>query len=261
MCFLVQGGSPPLHKASDQPPQKLPPGQPRVIERNRPEKRMFLLRKDIQVQLQPEKACGDFARGSDGALSHLWNPAEGPEDVEYALEKRSRENGSASLSWTWVHHDCSQFTSSEGFLRKQKCMIKKNTNKLAKLISLPLLGPYCSGAPWSSKVTLIIKIFSAWCGRYKFYFWIWILLCFRYVCSVCGKEHGYYKALKHCQDRHKGRFMHPCTLCDKKYLDKVRSKKSTNKTKITRWSWLCTCGSTLGKNLMLAQYVLPGWQG
>ena len=43
----------------------------------------------------------------------------------------------------------------------------------------------------------------------------------RYVCSVCGKEHGYYKALKHCQDRHKGRFMHPCTLCDKKYLDKV----------------------------------------
>ena len=98
MCFLVQGGSPPLHKASDQPPQKLPPGQPRVIERNRPEKRMFLLRKDIQVQLQPEKACGDFARGSDGALSHLWNPAEGPEDVEYALEKRSRENGSASLS-------------------------------------------------------------------------------------------------------------------------------------------------------------------
>jgi len=44
----------------------------------------------------------------------------------------------------------------------------------------------------------------------------------RYVCSVCGKEHGYYKALKHCQDRHKGRFMHPCTLCDKKYLDKVK---------------------------------------
>ena len=51
-------------------------------------------------------------------------------------------------------------------------MIKKNMKKLAKLISLPLLGPYCSGAPWSSKVTLIIKklvIFSASCGRSKIF--------------------------------------------------------------------------------------------
>ena len=98
MCFLLQGGSPPLHKASDQPPEKLPPGQPRVIERNRPEKRMFLLRKDIQVQLQPEKARRDFARGSNSALSHLWNPAEGPEDLEYTPEECAREDSPTSLS-------------------------------------------------------------------------------------------------------------------------------------------------------------------
>ena len=98
MCFLVQGGSPPLHKASDQPPQKLPPGQPRVIERNRPEKRMFLLRKDIQVQLQSEKAHRNFARSSNSALSHLWNPPERPEDLEHTPEECAREDSPTSLS-------------------------------------------------------------------------------------------------------------------------------------------------------------------
>ena len=43
----------------------------------------------------------------------------------------------------------------------------------------------------------------------------------RYVCSLCGKEHGYYKALERCQARHRERFHYPCTLCDKKYLDKL----------------------------------------
>ena len=44
---------------------------------------------------------------------------------------------------------------------------------------------------------------------------------FRYVCPECGKEFGYYRALKRCQDRHKGNFSHPCTVCDKKFMDKV----------------------------------------
>ena len=45
--------------------------------------------------------------------------------------------------------------------------------------------------------------------------------CCRYVCQECGKEFGYYRALKRCQDRHKGNFPHPCTVCDKKFMDKV----------------------------------------
>ena len=45
--------------------------------------------------------------------------------------------------------------------------------------------------------------------------------CCRYVCQECGKEFGYYRALRRCQDRHKGNFPHPCTVCDKKFMDKV----------------------------------------
>jgi len=43
----------------------------------------------------------------------------------------------------------------------------------------------------------------------------------RYVCQECGKEFGYYRALKRCQDRHKGNYAHPCTVCDKKFMDKA----------------------------------------
>ena len=112
--LLGQGGSPPLHETPDKPPQELPPGKSCPVGRNWPKEWVLLLWEDLQVQLQPEKAPRDFARGSNSTLSHLWNPAEGPEDLEYTPEECAREDSPTSLSWTGLHYDCSELTSLEG---------------------------------------------------------------------------------------------------------------------------------------------------
>lgn len=42
----------------------------------------------------------------------------------------------------------------------------------------------------------------------------------RYVCSVCGTRFKYRNKWKYCEDKHRGRFLHSCTHCQKQFNDK-----------------------------------------
>jgi len=42
----------------------------------------------------------------------------------------------------------------------------------------------------------------------------------RYICSVCGTRYKYRNKWKYCEDKHKGKFLHECTQCDRKFNDK-----------------------------------------
>jgi uncharacterized Zn-finger protein len=42
----------------------------------------------------------------------------------------------------------------------------------------------------------------------------------RYICSVCGTRYKYRNKWKYCEDKHKGKFLHACLQCDKKFNDK-----------------------------------------
>ena len=42
----------------------------------------------------------------------------------------------------------------------------------------------------------------------------------RYICSVCGTQYKYRNKWKYCEDKHKGKFLHSCLQCDKKFNDK-----------------------------------------
>jgi len=43
-----------------------------------------------------------------------------------------------------------------------------------------------------------------------------------YVCHGCGKNFKYRHQRRMCENKHVGKFIHPCTLCDKKFNDKRR---------------------------------------
>jgi len=42
----------------------------------------------------------------------------------------------------------------------------------------------------------------------------------RYICSVCGTRYKYRNKWKYCEDKHKGKFLHECQQCDRKFNDK-----------------------------------------
>lgn len=42
----------------------------------------------------------------------------------------------------------------------------------------------------------------------------------RYICSVCGTRYKYRNKWKYCEDKHKGKFLHECKQCDRKFNDK-----------------------------------------
>jgi len=43
-----------------------------------------------------------------------------------------------------------------------------------------------------------------------------------YVCHGCGKDFRYRHQRRMCENKHMGKFIHPCRLCDKKFNDKRR---------------------------------------